>query len=417
MQASPPRVLFVCTGNAGRSQMAQRLFRELVGEAATVLSAGVDPWEDLHPVAVQLLHERSLDTREQYPKHVRTMTESPVDVVVTIGDPARDNTPCLAGNPRRVHWDIGDPADADDTPQQEAVFRRTMARIEERLPDLRDALRRWPRASALHLQPGISTNVVRPGQLEPATHLPLIADAGFRCIELNCCIGSADFAWDRPAAVRELKQTAMDTGLAIYSVHAASCDAPLPGKNRWDRFGLDLTKAYIDLAVDLGAQVVVVHSRPVPEDNAEEHTALLTEAFAELQEFVLPLPCIIAWENLSRGLTADAHLAQLQALNPGAFGFVLDTGHAHIPGNTDEFLAGCGQRLCDLHLHDNNGNADSHLLPGEGTFPWRGFIEKLTQTGYTGPLMLEVEDRSRVADLPRYLAAARASVEMLLREG
>jgi arsenate reductase len=129
-------IIFVCTGNAGRSQIAQSLFGRMADEEMEILSAGVDPWEHLHPVAERLLQERGVDTSRLHPKHVRTFLEAAIDWVVTIGDRAEAETPPFVTNPVRIHWEISDPADADGTGEEDAVFRRTMEAIEERLPDL-----------------------------------------------------------------------------------------------------------------------------------------------------------------------------------------------------------------------------------------------------------------------------------------
>src|SRR5690606_24137105 len=97
--ASMKTVLFICTGNAGRSQLAQALFERMTPDTITVLSAGVEPWDDLHPQAKRLLAERGFHLDGRHPKHVRTMAEKPLDVVVTIGDRARDETPRIGNNP------------------------------------------------------------------------------------------------------------------------------------------------------------------------------------------------------------------------------------------------------------------------------------------------------------------------------
>lgn len=129
-------VLFVCTGNAGRSQIAAALFHRAAPDGVAVTSAGVDPWEHVHPMAARILAERDIDISRRRPRHVRDVAREAFDIVVTIGDRARDETPDMPGLPLRIHWDIGDPADADGTPDSEAVFRRTLDAIEERLPEL-----------------------------------------------------------------------------------------------------------------------------------------------------------------------------------------------------------------------------------------------------------------------------------------
>ncbi len=142
------RVLFVCTGNAGRSQIAERLFRQLAGDRAVVLSAGVAPWDHLHPMAVRLMQERGLAMHGQRPKSVASLAHQTWDVVVTIGDQAREQTPEFVGNPCRIHWSVTDPAATDSAgpATQEAAFRATVAEIEQRLPKILELVTMRPTA-------------------------------------------------------------------------------------------------------------------------------------------------------------------------------------------------------------------------------------------------------------------------------
>ena len=402
--------LFVCTGNAGRSQMAAALLERALGDTARVFSAGVAPWDHLHPVAIRLMAERGISLEGCRPKHLRTLEDVPFDLVVTLGDQARDGTPPLAGNPRRIHWDISDPADADGLPCREETFRTALASIETRLPEVIQVLRTSPLARQLHLTPGISTCVVRPNRFDPGRHLPLFAQAGFGCIELNCFLGSDDFPWDRPAAVRELARVAGDTGCRVFSVHAGGQMLP-PADLRERRTAVDVTKAFIDLTAELGAAVTVIHARP-PSDSpcAREE---LRQTLADLQQHVLPMPCMIGWENCTC-LGATDHLSVLAELNPGAFGFVLDNGHSNLSRDTDVYLRGVARRLIDLHLSDNDAAKDQHAIPGRGCFHWDGMVDRLLECGYTGPLMLELLPNVRPEDLPAVLQEAAASIGMLL---
>ena len=157
MEPKEKRVLFVCTGNAGRSQIAAALFARAIGRRAVVCSAGVAPWDHLHPVAVRLLQERGIDMAGRHPKHVRELSETPLDWVVTIGDRALAETPRFTCNPVYIHWDIPDPAAADGTGQEEAAFRQTLALIEERLPGLGEIVAGGMCPAAVPRDPGRST--------------------------------------------------------------------------------------------------------------------------------------------------------------------------------------------------------------------------------------------------------------------
>lgn len=134
--SSPVRILFVCTGNAGRSQMAEALARVRWGSDVEVMSAGVAPWPHLHPMAVMLMDERGVRFDTHYPKHVSTWATTKLDVVITIGQVAQAHTPQMMGAPVLFYWDIDDPADSDETPNSEAHFRQTLAAIEEHLVQL-----------------------------------------------------------------------------------------------------------------------------------------------------------------------------------------------------------------------------------------------------------------------------------------
>ena len=109
MTGRAARILFVCTGNAGRSQMAEALLRASAGGRVEVFSAGVDPWDDLHPVARALLEARGLNLSGHHPKHVRTLAGERFDRVIVIGDRARDELPPMPRAATIEHWDIPDP--------------------------------------------------------------------------------------------------------------------------------------------------------------------------------------------------------------------------------------------------------------------------------------------------------------------
>ena len=405
-------VLFVCTGNAGRSQLAQALFERASVPGVTASSAGVAPWDHLHPVAVRLLEERGFSLAGRHPKHVRDFAQSPLDWVVLIGDRAQAESPRFGGSPAVVHWDVSDPADADGTGQEEAAFRRSLAMIEERLAALCDVVKDGTPSSLVHLKPGLSTCIVRPSRFDPGVHLPLFASAGLACIELNCFLGSDDFPWDRPSKVKELRHVADATGIRVSSVHAEGGIGGYRGA-RSEALAVDLCKAYADLAAELGVPVVTMHAGLPSAASRDGAAAALRESLDRLSDHVRAMPCTFAWENKALGLSADEHLQWIRELGQAAFGFVLDTGHSNIDDTTEAYLAGSSGLLLGLHLNDNDGKADKHEMPGRGTARWGGLVRRLEQVGYCGPLMLEVEARNRQGELAAVLAEARAAIELL----
>jgi ArsR family transcriptional regulator, arsenate/arsenite/antimonite-responsive transcriptional repressor / arsenate reductase (thioredoxin) len=114
--AAPRRVLFVCTGNSGRSPMAAALLRHSAGRSARTASAGTQP-RPLHPAAAAVLRDRyRIDISGHRPTHVAAVASEPFDYVISLCDKAREACPEFTGSPRRVHWSLPDPAAGADSP-------------------------------------------------------------------------------------------------------------------------------------------------------------------------------------------------------------------------------------------------------------------------------------------------------------
>jgi sugar phosphate isomerase/epimerase len=176
---------------------------------------------------------------------------------------------------------------------------------------------------------------------------------------------------------------------------------------------VDLYKVYADLAAELGAPIVTVHAGLLPDASRPRAVDQLRSSLDELARHVRGMPCAYAWENQAAGLSVDEHLQWIRELGLGTFGFVLDTGHSNIDGTTDAYMNACEGLLCSLHVNDNNGEVDQHTIPGVGSVAWEGFVSRLEQAAYTGPLMLEFEARERQDELEAVLAEARAAVDAL----
>ena len=106
------RVLFVCTGNKARSQMAEGLLRHFAGGRFEVHSAGTQP-SGLADETVAVMREIGIDTSGQRSKHVDEFLGQTFDYVVTVCDSARQACPVFPGEGRRLHWDVEDPADTE----------------------------------------------------------------------------------------------------------------------------------------------------------------------------------------------------------------------------------------------------------------------------------------------------------------
>jgi ArsR family transcriptional regulator, arsenate/arsenite/antimonite-responsive transcriptional repressor / arsenate reductase (thioredoxin) len=103
------RVLFLCTHNSARSQMAEGILRHLSGGRIEAFSAGNQP-AHLHPLAIQTMAKMGLDSSQQRSKHMDEFQGQFFDYIVTVCDRVRESCPTFPGDPERVHWSFIDPA-------------------------------------------------------------------------------------------------------------------------------------------------------------------------------------------------------------------------------------------------------------------------------------------------------------------
>ena len=129
------RVLFLCTGNSARSQMAEGLLRALSHQRIDVHSAGTIPQPQVNPRAVATMREKyGLDITAQFPKTLDRYGGAQWDYVITVCDRAAESCPVFPGDPQRIHWSFPDPAAAEGTPaDQQRAFDTVAADIAGRL--------------------------------------------------------------------------------------------------------------------------------------------------------------------------------------------------------------------------------------------------------------------------------------------
>lgn len=132
----PARVLFLCTGNSSRSQMAEAIAAHLGGEGIEAASAGSHP-KALHPDAVRAMRERGLDISGHRPKHLDEFAGQRFDQVISLCDRVREVCPEFPGSPVLAHWSMPDPA-SEDTGY--AAFVRTADELGTRIPFLLAAI-------------------------------------------------------------------------------------------------------------------------------------------------------------------------------------------------------------------------------------------------------------------------------------
>ncbi len=130
------KVLFLCTGNCCRSQMAEALLRHIDSERFEALSAGLYPAGYVHPLVDTVAEQWGVSIGDQHSKSWDEFADTPVDVIITLcDDVAQEACPAWPGTPLTTHWGLPDPTFHPGTPQEQlqfalAVFSRLRAKIE-----------------------------------------------------------------------------------------------------------------------------------------------------------------------------------------------------------------------------------------------------------------------------------------------
>jgi arsenate reductase len=131
------RVLFLCTGNSARSQMAEAIVNARMGDTWQAFSAGTQPTGYVHPYAIRVLAEIGIDISGARTKSAEEFRGATFDLVVTVCDDAAENCPVWLGEGKRVQLGFPDPAKASGTDEQIiAVFRKVRDDIEVQMPTL-----------------------------------------------------------------------------------------------------------------------------------------------------------------------------------------------------------------------------------------------------------------------------------------
>lgn len=137
------RILFLCTGNSCRSQMAEGWAKHLKGDTIQPYSAGIDP-KEIDPLAVRVMEEAGVDISGQRSKAIGDLPNVEFDYVVTVCDNAREMCPAYTGKTKVIHRDFDDPPalvhDAADDGEVLRIYRRVRDEIRDFIAGLPESL-------------------------------------------------------------------------------------------------------------------------------------------------------------------------------------------------------------------------------------------------------------------------------------
>jgi arsenate reductase len=127
------KVLFICTGNACRSQIAHGLLNDLASAHFEVFSAGSHP-NKVHPISIAVMEEVGIDISKHTSDHIDDYLNKDIDIVITVCDNANNACPLFPENTKRIHWSIDDPfRNWNFELNQLSTFRKTREEIKLRL--------------------------------------------------------------------------------------------------------------------------------------------------------------------------------------------------------------------------------------------------------------------------------------------
>lgn len=238
-----------------------------------------------------------------------------------------------------------------------------------------------------------------------AAVLESFADAGVESLELSDF--HPNFVFDDASFTSFLQRSLRNLGVHLNSIHIHlkhredACDLATLDRQQRDRTLVDHCRA-VDLAEALGGCILVSHDIIIPEpkdyDGPAKRTAFV-ENLAVVAEYARARGVRLALENTGNGYTREPErlVGLMEDVDAPNVGVVIDTGHRNINGDPAAALRVIGKHLITLHLHDNHGATDEHLLPGRGTICWDEIMRSLSDIEYAGVLMYEV---GRPGDLP-----------------
>jgi sugar phosphate isomerase/epimerase len=233
--------------------------------------------------------------------------------------------------------------------------------------------------------------------------LPLIRGSGFSTIEV--CSAPPHLDYHDTGAVTRAAQDIVDLGMEAYSFHAPfapQIDISTPDRARRESSVVEIMKAAKAAAI-LGVHYFVLHPGPEnpapgPPEEQVAHTQNVIESLNTVAAGCRDLGMICALENKLPHLLFGNTGAILWILDgmKAEVAACLDTGHAALSRDLHELTLKLGKRLHVVHAHDNLGNQDDHLAPGDGTIDWSHFLGDLVEIDFHGTIILEMAGTSDV---------------------
>ena len=250
---------------------------------------------------------------------------------------------------------------------------------------------------------GVSTQLYH-GQRLDRVHIDEIAASGFEAVEVVATRSHVDYHDDR--YLDDLAGWITAAGLRLHSIHAPMTEGVEHG--RWTsplshasadeaarRRAVAETVRALGLARRLPAQVVVVHAG-LPDEwertMGPNSRAAARRSIDEIAAAAATVGLRVAVENIPSPLSTPESLVALveDEIDARGVGTCIDCGHANLMGGAVETIETMSGLIAAAHVHDNHGDRDEHLPPGDGTIPWGAVLQAMAKVGFDGTFIVEV---------------------------
>jgi sugar phosphate isomerase/epimerase len=261
---------------------------------------------------------------------------------------------------------------------------------------------------------GMSTIVYRNEVLDRGL-LEKIKAVGAEAVELTDY--HPDFDYSDLRAISALRTDLAALGLQLNSFHAhlkyldPDCDLAATDASQRAHVISSYREA-IDALVGLGGGILVTHDNLIPDVDELDHAArkaALSGNLKEIADHARSHNVRIAVENHGSGyFSLPERLVDLvREVDADNVGVCIDTGHRNLCGDPADAIRVVGEHLITVHIHDNHGEQDEHLLPTHGAVDWDDVIDALNQIGYSGTFMYEIPHQEALGDVERNYQSLR----------
>jgi sugar phosphate isomerase/epimerase len=251
--------------------------------------------------------------------------------------------------------------------------------------------------------------------------LERVRDAGFPAVEIFCARQHIDYR-DK-AQIAELGQWFRDSQLKVHSLHA-----PMYTDDVWGRSGpqavinitettkarriamVDEIKRALEIAEVVPFRYVIQHIGVKGEEYDERKLDAAFSSLDEIRVFAGQRGVEVLLENTPNGMTSAEKLNHFLEQTYLNLNYCFDVGHAHMTGDIAAEFELMKDRIRSTHVHDNNGQEDLHLFPGEGTIDWRSIMSLLGSRPEQYPILLELREPP---DMKLPIQEARRSMDQI----